>query len=457
MTDFDISTALEGAARSAELADAAKIGDAAFEAVKKDMKDGNPNINIDFIQRDPVTGEVTFKNPNGESIKLEDWGKYYDFETGDPPNFGEILEKMGFKAEDINTPEVKDLIDKTKEEFNNKWKNYQEMKVRETKANELANKHPVPETPKELSPKVAEKSTNTINETIKGAAKGAGKLGKWVAETAVKLLPYGIGGYVLYNLVKDHQAACNGCWKIEIAKPSNRCKISDFTCNSDARAIKNSDVTFCTGCEAINKTSCDATNFNPCLSDPDDKYYQQCATGVYTSDPTHTKCDANDKSYLGPGSDGANCINKVKPNDPDGCPATDDSSWCSKNCDCAKSDNCGGKYILQCVNFNFWGALSDLTDTPIEDLGKLLGDTAGTILNILKYVAIGIVILISILVVFEIIRFFIYGHQTNNESANVNQTENPGVNIPNEIPVVNNKVAIPAANKVSLVETPTEK
>ena len=60
---------------------------------------------------------------------------------------------------------------------------------------------------------------------------------------------------------------------------------------------------------------------------------------------------------------------------------------------------------------------------------------------------------------FEIIRFFIYGHKTNNESANAN----PGMNYQNEIPVANpvGNIKIPTEGKISLDKsvyyTPTEK
>jgi hypothetical protein len=414
MAEFEAAEAGLGAAsRAAELSRAAEEGADAFNKVLSDNK-----IDPTYVQIDPATGKPIFTY-NGESINLEDLkNEYYDFETGDPPNFEELLKKMNFKEDEINTPEMKDFIKQKTEEFNKNWKDYQDMKKIEKAQKALADKHTPPTKPEEVTTRINKKTTAEVqkswNDIIKSGVEGAGKVGKWVAETAIKLAPYGIAGILLYNVVKDHQAACNGCWKIEKANPSNRCKITDLTCSDEART--KGDI-MCATCDAIDVDLC-KNRFNPCLINSDNKFYNKCSDADKTD---KTKC-STDGFYLGPGTDGKNCSNKVKSPDTDGCPKTDSGSdsseWCSSNCNCDNSDNCSdGKYFLQCVNYNFWGALADLTDTPIEELGKLLGDTGSTILNILKYVAIGIVVLISILVVFEIISFFIRGgYHSSNEN-----------------------------------------
>ncbi len=412
------------ASRAAELAKAAEEGEDAFNTVRDKYK-----LNPDYVKFDKATGKPVFEF-NGKTVNIEEFkDEYYDFKTGDPPNFEEILKKMNFTEDEIKTPEIQKLIDDTKTDFNKKWEDYQDMKLREKAQQGLAESNPPPQSPEEVTriikPKAEAEIKKSWNDILKSGAEGAGKVGKWVVETAIKLAPYGIAGVLLYNVVKDHQAACNGCWKIEIANPKNKCKISNLTCSKSARDMTRSDATFCLPCNAIDNITLCKDNFNPCIIDTNNKYYKQCSDADKTD---KTKC-GTDGYYLGPGINGINCSNLIKTPEDDktGCPSTEDDATCSTYCNCDKSDNCSdGKYVLQCVNYNFWGALSDLVDVPVEDLGKMLGDTASTILNILKYVAIGIVVLISVLVVFEIIRFFIYGgSHSGNEQHNVNPPPPP--------------------------------
>jgi hypothetical protein len=419
--------AIEAGMRAGEsadlIADAAKQGEGALQDVLKDLKIPTDNIITN------ADGSISFKNGSTE-VPLKDLKEEYykNAKTGAPPDFGELLGKMGFKAEDINTESVKDLIKNQTDSFNAKYEDVRNAYELGKKGAEIESKGNKPPTSEEESSKIPKKMENEVKtsytDSIKSAGKAAGKLGKWVAETVKTLAPYGLVGYFAYDMIKSHQQACNGCWKIEYANPNNRCKITNLTCSQNAR---NASSITCAPCNAQSANLCKGNEYNPCLLS-NNKYYKPCSKEEKDNDTGHTSCDKNTGDHLGPGINGNQCLSPIKTpeDDKDGCKTTDDDTWCSKNCDCANSAICeDGKYFLQCTSFNFWAAAGDLTNQTAEGLEKMFEGPLSTIFTILKYVAIGIVILVSVLVVFEIIRFFLYGSHTNNESKNVNPPPPP--------------------------------
>ncbi len=420
--------AIEAGMRAAEnadlIADAAKKGPTELESALRDLKIPNELIKID------PDGNILFKNGSTE-VPLKDVKEEYykNAKIGSPPDFGELLEKMGFKAEDIKTESVKDLIKTQTDSFNAKYADVRNAYDLGKKGAEIEEKGNKPPSSAEESSKIPTKMDNAVktsyNDAIKGAGKTAEKLGNWVAETVGKLAPYGLVGYFAYNMIKSHQQACNGCWKIEYANPSNRCKITNLTCSQNAR---NADVKTCAPCNAQSADLCKDTTYNPCLLS-NNKYYTPCSDPEKKGDTGHVLCDTNTGDHLGPGTNGQWCLSPIKTpeDDKDGCKTTDDDTWCSTNCDCANSAICeDGKYFLQCTSFNFCAAAGDLTNKTAQDLEDMFKGPLTTIFTILKYVAIGIVILVSVLVVFEIIRFFLYGRShSDNESKNVNEKAYP--------------------------------
>ena len=429
--------AIEAGMRAAENADL--IADAAKKG--GDLKDLNDVLDSLKIPRDYIKvedGNVLFKNGSAE-VPLKDVKEEYykNAKIGSPPDFGELLEKMGFKAEDIKSESVKDLIKTQTDSFNAKYKTVRNAYELGKKGAELEKEGNKPPTKAEESSRIPTKLDEAVKtsytDAIKGAGKTAEKLGNWVAETAKTLAPYALGGYLVYNIVKSHQQACNGCWKIEYADPSNRCKISNLTCSQNARNAITSE-TACAPCNAQSAGLCKDKEYNPCLLS-NNKYYTPCSDPEKKGDTGHTKCDANTGDHLGPGTNGQWCLSPIKTpeDDKDGCKTTDDDTWCSTNCDCANSAICeDGKYFLQCTSFNFWAAAGDLTNKTAQELEDMFKGPLTTIFTILKYVAIGIVILVSVLVVFEIIRFFLYGRSHSaNESQNVNEKAYPAYPNPN--------------------------
>lgn len=202
------------------------------------------------------------------------------------------------------------------------------------------------------------------------------RLGKWIKEsiTIERILKIaslglvGVGAYLLYKMIKEHQDAMNGCWLIK--SNGDKCKVSLLTCDSDARG--QGDI-----CPPVNE--CGVKNTDPCFSTKTcihyakdntcDKYLEQCSSGD-----------------------------------------------CSDMCSCDKID-CPQGATLVCKNADFWEAASDLIGKPIDWVSGFAGGLADTLKKVLTYLIIGIGVVVFIMIIMWLIKKLVSGRKEGEHSV----------------------------------------
>lgn len=212
------------------------------------------------------------------------------------------------------------------------------------------------------------KKFDKLKEDVKNGKKSWGKWTEDKLKTAAALAAMGLGSYAFYQMVESHQNAMNGCWLIENSS-GNKCKITQLTCDANARQA-GTDCLPCQDC-VTNKTS-----FNPC-------------PGVECKDK------ATEKSPF----PGTKCDNCCAPKDGTTAqPCLPDAPSCSDGCDTmcsSKYPNLPQGYSMKCVNVDWWGALDD-------GIGGLGGDINSLLKNMLKWLLIGLAIIVGVVI-------FVYG------------------------------------------------
>jgi hypothetical protein len=333
-----------------------------FDRWKKSISGEYKNFSDKLSFKD---GQIKFEN-------IEDFGKlsenFKGFEDGKTPDFKGVFKELGL---DTESSASKTAIAALELKFN---ESYASVKGVSQLGETNTKKPPTSEA------EVPDKTKNIIKAAVDAAISGSKELGKFVLRNATTI---GIG-FLAYQVVVAHQNALNGCWKISIRDPKDKCKILQFTCNS-ATSLEDYKDKYCDTCEKDDSKECNHL-FNPC-------------TRTKTTDPFY----AQDKS--GPGKAGENCKNVDIKGDKDTNNCPKDGS-CSSNCNCDFSDNCSG-YFFKCVNLNWWQAAEDLINVPISDLGGAYEEGKNflqLLLNILKYVAIVCGVLFIIFVIFMIIK-----------------------------------------------------
>lgn len=216
-----------------------------------------------------------------------------------------------------------------------------------------------------------QKKFNKLKEDAKSGKKTWGEWTKETLKDVSKLSAMGLGSYAFYQMVKEHQNAMNGCWLIETST-GTKCKITQLTCDADARQAGTSCLP-CQDC-VTNKTA-----FNPCPG-------VECKDKAAAKSPfPGTKCD--------------NCCSPK-----DGTIAQlclSDAPSCSDGCDTmcsSKYPNIPQGYSMKCVNVDWWGALSD-------GVGGLGGDIDSLLKNILKWLLIGLAIIVGVVILVFGVKF----------------------------------------------------
>jgi hypothetical protein len=208
--------------------------------------------------------------------------------------------------------------------------------------------------------------------------------GKWLKRAAL----IGVTGLVVSNLVEavnNYRSAMNGCWLIN-TKTGEKYKIRPLSCDPTSRDVKEStlyDFKFVSYCN--NKDSCNGFVFNPMLIDnsetpPVPPYPNLDIPGNY--DENTGKC--------------YNYPNCVKP-----CLSLDanNSENCYK-CSC-ENFNCQEGFVLYCANFTFAQAFFDFTGKELDNLGT----DVSFIITWLKYISIGILVIVGLVVLARIFMF----------------------------------------------------
>jgi hypothetical protein len=221
---------------------------------------------------------------------------------------------------------------------------------------------------------------NELEEAKKGDKDSMGKkFGKFV-KTALYL---GLG-LSLYDAVKAHQNAMNGCWIFNPNSSKNKCKVSQLTCDSDSKQTTSGDYTLCSLCD--DQTKCyndDPLSYNPC--------------------PLDSKSQDDKKKFPGsPGTD-ANCV-KISDGTTSGyqmdCPSDNGDSPCSSYCSPDKI-KLGPGSSIQCINVSFLGAFQDFSQHTLET-GK---DFLTQVFDILKMITYIIIIGFALFIIIKIISF----------------------------------------------------
>lgn len=216
----------------------------------------------------------------------------------------------------------------------------EEAKAFEDAAKELSNNKIAPSSQEELE-KLAEqneklqKTLNEMDAKIEKAAK-EGKTtswGKWVVG--------GIAGLTAYEIIKHHQDAMSGCWKITKNSDGtvSKCKVGQYTCSS--------------GSAEANSAPCSHFDKPPVDGNGDE--------------PT------------------------------DYCSKTKDG--CSQYCDCSKLGlKCGATTAYKCVQADFWDSAGDIGN----GIGTIGDSILDKLMNLMKqnWMTILIVIGIAILAIF---------------------------------------------------------
>lgn len=344
--------------------------------------------NLNIIQED---GELKLQIGDGQKINAEDLQKQFngDVKNLDEPDLKTFYKNMGVLDSD-NELQIEKLDNAAKQKFNDKPIVKQVRQLLNNPYKDL----PEPKNSEEFKAKVESTWKDTIYE-------GA----KYVGGVAVSWLPY-IITYIaleqLYNDIKDHQNAMNGCWLVNTTS-GNKCKIgllSDSSTTKNPTDTKN-PFTICDMCTDylgesttnisgfgpnFGKSSCPALSFNPGLSSN--------LKTILGSPPKGISPYSTANTYPGTVTGTNTCTFNTPPTS---C-VTQFTGDVNTACDGNGCDNLNNQYnlpancVLKCVNVGFWGAFNDMFPIPVPSPSTLLD----TILKWCLY-ALGIIIVIFII------------------------------------------------------------
>lgn len=348
------------------------LKDNGFEPIKNDKDE---NIGFKGADGEPIDKDAMKRikeKMNGNFDEKS--GKYvYDLEG--------ILSDLNFKPEEIkdNKASIDDLRQKV--ENSTGFKDLTDQRQRTQNGQNATQRLGTPTSESEFQNSLSrlteenKKKFEQLEKDLKD--KKDSSVGKWIKRG---LLAY--AGFSLYEAIKAHQNAMNGCWLYDTSTGgNNKCKITDLTCNPDCKNNITKDYSYC----ASYCTTCpDKTKAS---SQPN-----LCIVGAI-SDPTCKDC----KNTLGNNM----CAS---------CEGDKSDASCSSKCK-SENFNLAPGYILQCQDVDFWTAAGDLSQQPINFATNL----AQQLLTIFKYVAIGIAILIGIYVVLQVILYLL--HRNSSEKG----------------------------------------
>jgi hypothetical protein len=343
--------------------------------------------NLKIFQED---GELKLQMGDGQKINAEDLQKQFngDVKNLDTPDLKTFYKNMGVLDGD-NELAIEKLDNAAKQKFNDKPIVKQVRQLLNNPYKDL----PEPKNSEEFKAKVESTWKDTIYE-------GA----KYVGGVAVSWLPY-IITYIaleqLYDDIKDHQNAMNGCWLVNTTS-GNKCKIGLLSDSSTTKTDTKNPFTICDICTDylgepttntsgfgpnFGQSSCPALSFNPGLSSN--------LNTILGSPPKGISPYSAQSGYPGTGYGGTGK-----------CPFTTFSTTCvtqftggvDNACDGGGCDNSNNQYnlpancVLKCVNVGFWGAFNDMFPIPVPSPSTLLD----TILKWCLY-ALGIIVVIFII------------------------------------------------------------
>ena len=241
-------------------------------------------------------------------------------------------------------------------------------------ATQQSGKKPVPTGDKDIDQPTKDKIKEVVNETLKEKDKNE-NAGKWV-KSGIKyvaiLAILGAAGAGLYEAVSHHQDAMNGCWIMDMTT-GQKCKVTELTCAQGPKNNIPDGESACGLCGDITLTNtCGSLDFNPCL-----------IGGKATNPPPAPFPDS-----------GKNCDKPV-----DSC--KDSDTQVCKNCNPSLYNLIGNSKMV-CVNVDWFGALEDLIGGPLD---TAVSATITMILNILKWTAVGIVILLVLYIIYRLTKY----------------------------------------------------
>ena len=315
----------------------------------------------------------------GENPRLVDLKEYKEYSSVDPkdPYNSTGRTEAQFKALGFTDSE----IEEGKGVLDNFFNQQDSAMLKTESAKGLQNAYDAgKESGKNLVPKSDVDITQNTKDSIKEAVKDKDpnqSAGKWV-KSGIKygaiLALLTAGGIGLYEAVKHHQDAMNGCWIINMTT-GDKCKITQLTCDQSAKNNIPDGVNTCALCVDItNLQTCGPLFFDPC--------------------PIGGKA-INPSPAFFPDS-GKNCDKTVS----DYTCKDSDTDMC-KNCDSTIYNLIGNTKMI-CVNVDWWGALEDIIGKPADE--AITGIT-NTIFNILKWVAIGILILLVLYIIYRLTKY----------------------------------------------------
>jgi|688.fasta_scaffold11241_11 hypothetical protein len=308
-----------------------------------------------------------------------------------PPDVASVLKDLGIKSTDSPEFQKFDAANKKAWAEQPNVKKAQGVNDSTNTGNQISNSVSDPSDPpgQKGQPKDAEDMQRRANrankggklndaiEKIKKGVEYGKKFGKFVV-TAIAVGGAAFGALELYNAIKKHQNAMNGCWYINM-QTNDKCKIKPLTCNESDTNDPNdqSGYSLCSMRESIKDTHDE--NFNPCAIGAKPKGTGDFP-GIYNDTTLDTAC--------------ANCADCVVSSD-----CKQSEADCSSKCDPSKFNIPTG-YTLKCVSVDFWGAADDLIDGGLGGIDNIIGK----ILKIIIYIIIGIV---GVILVVFIIKFLL--------------------------------------------------
>ena len=353
-----------------------------FGDIGEKMQDFKPDINKD--------GKIEFTNSEGKSFTADELKSAYT-----DGNYKDIFEKFGVNTSD---PDVEEFLEKQKVDFEKEAGPRARAAAGDAEASgrraeDAGAQEPQGKTPEEVEKsmreemdrlgdknvKKIEKAMEEMKKQIKEGKASEKNWGKWL-KTGLTLVAEGFGLYELYQQVKKHQDAANGCWLVH--NNGYKCKIRPLTCNSDSLNTDNGNFSICDYCKDQGKCTQDAdpATFNPCVTGSGPKKDQEKATmpGKYDSTATDpnkacTVCSA--------------------------CAIQCSSGTCDSNCNCEKF-NCPTNYKMTCVNMSFWGALSDLINETFDFADDLM-------MKILKILGLVLLVIVALVVIYFVVKFIL--------------------------------------------------
>jgi hypothetical protein len=394
MTEFEGFAELFGDSEDGSFFESAKNNPDFNDVEDKFTKFKSQYTNLNNLKIFQEDGELKLQMGDGQKINAEDLQKQFngDVKNLDTPDLKTFYKNMGVLDGD-NELQIEKLNNAAEQKFNDKPIVKQVRQLLNNPYKDL----PEPKNSEEFKAKVESTWKDTIYE-------GA----KYVGGVAVSWLPY-IITYIaleqLYDDIKDHQNAMNGCWLVNTTS-GNKCKIGLLSDSSTTKTDTKNPFTICDICTDylgestttntsglgpnFGQSSCPALSFNPGLS-------SNLKTIFPDSPPKGISPYPGASSYPGTGYDGkGNCpfkFNAVQTT----C-VTQFTGDVNTACDGNGCDNSNNQYnlpancVLKCVNVGFWGAFNDMFPIPVPSPSTLLD----TILKWCLY-ALGIIVVIFII------------------------------------------------------------